>query len=103
MRSCLGSILLLLLVIAIAVTAFYHWETNERIEFSVRDEDDPALQQKIEPIEAVIPKKKQPAPVVAGDVMKMETPAQEAPAPAAPVTPPETAPEAEPSAPAEPV
>lgn len=84
MRSCLGSILLLLLVIGIAVTAFYLWETNERIEFSVRDEDEPALEQKIKPIEAVVPKKKRPAPVVAGDVMKMEAPADETPAPAQP-------------------
>lgn len=74
MRTCLGSILLIILVAAIALTAFYHWETNARIEFSARDEGDPTLDKSNQPIEEVVPKKNDPYSLIGKDVMQMNEP-----------------------------
>lgn len=75
MRSCLGSVLLIILVAVIALTAFYQWETNSRIEFSSRGEGDPALNKTTVPIEKVAPKK-DPRTILEQNVMKMEAPTE---------------------------
>lgn len=43
MRSCLGSILLVIVIAILAATAFYQWNTNSKIEFSVRNPEDPMI------------------------------------------------------------
>ncbi len=43
MRSCLGSILLFIVIVMLAATAFYQWNTNAKIDFSVRNPDDPMI------------------------------------------------------------
>lgn len=75
MRSCFGSILLVILVVVIALTAFYQWETNDKIEFSARAEGEPALNKTTTPIEEVSPKK-DPRSAIEQNVMKMEVPAE---------------------------
>lgn len=53
MRSCLGSILLVIVLAFLAVTAFYQWNTNAKIEFSIRKADDPVFKTEKYPISAI--------------------------------------------------
>lgn len=82
MRSCLGIILLIILVAVIAVTAFFLWESNARIEFTVRKEGDPEYHNSVKDIQEIAPKKeKEPPPVIEKDAMKMEVAVETPPAP----------------------
>ena len=53
MRSCLGSILLFIVLAFLSITAFYQWNTNAKIDFSIRKTDDPVFKTEKYPITAV--------------------------------------------------
>ncbi len=58
MRSCLGSILLFIVIVMLAATAFYQWNTNAKIEFSVRNPEDPMITTKRYSIDSLHPDQK---------------------------------------------
>lgn len=53
MRSCLGSILLIIVLAFLAITAFYQWNTNSKIDFSIRKADDPVFKTEKYPVSSI--------------------------------------------------
>lgn len=79
MRSCIGTILLVILITFIGITALYLWESNNRIEFSVRDDEEPESSETSRPMKDLLPKKDETPPAVEKGVMVMEVPAPPTP------------------------
>lgn len=49
----MGSILLIIVLIILVITAFYQWNTNSKIDFSIRTPDDPVFKTEKYPISSI--------------------------------------------------